>query len=377
MLNNSFLPYAETQFTYDKGNARLSVESPWVQLQVDIDRDRIDSVGDLVERLRDPDRVRRDAQVQEFLGFFADMPLVHCLPRALDCERVYHSLGDAILKSRGPVDFMTAINTFPEIDVASAFSYMPREWEWDYKAIAAECQVPGTELYDPFSVYTALRRKRLLFQTDHAQHAHHLIAYLDALKHADEKKFFEAMAIVLSQQYYVTGQCHACLDPASRTLGIIGDEIQAYAREEINHDRLILRSIEHLIEADPSSFTYMPEVKLEIEVIKYAGEHCALAFSALVSIMEGTVYPESDPVGDILRNTSRPDSHKGVEAHFQINKQGNHTAIPETFVAKLPAVSLDTVRIATLLTECTIRLDAGLAGSLHRYLKSNGFGLPN
>jgi hypothetical protein len=377
MLSNSYLPYPETQFTYDKRNARLSVESPWVQLQVDIDHHRLDSIGNVIEGLGDPERVQRDPEIQDFLKFFADMPLVHCLPRALAVDGHYHSTAAAILGSAGPADFMASINVFPAIDVASAFAYMPRHWEWDDSDIAAQSQVPGTDLYDPFSAYTALRRKRLLFQTGQAQDAHALIAYLNTLKHHDEGKFFEAMAIVLSQQYYVTGQCHACLDPAASTLTVIGEEIRAYANEEINHDRLILRSIEQLVKADPSHFTYMPEVQLEIEVIKYAAQHCALGFSTLVSIMEGTVYPASDPVGDILRNTSRPDSHKGVEAHFQINKQGNHTAIPETFVARLPAVSRDTVRIATLLTECTIRLDAGLAGSLHRYLVANGFALPH
>ncbi len=377
MRGSYYIPYAETEFNYDRQNAKLLVESPWVQLEVDIDHDQVDGIGRILQGLGDSAHVKDDAKTQEFLQFFADMPLVHYLPRALATDAIYQSSASKLLNSSGPADFMKTVSVFDDIDVNRAFSYMPSKWEWSDEEIAAESQISGTNLYDPFSVYTALRRKRLLFQTDFASDAHTLIAYLNTLKAADEQKFFEAMAIVLSQQYYVTGQCHACLDPAAITLSIIGDEIKAYAREEINHDRLILKSIEHLIEADISRFVYMPEVKLEIEVIKYAARHCALGFSALVSIMEGTVYPESDPVGNILKDTSRPDSHKGVEAHFQINKQGNHTAIPEAFVSKLPPVSRDTVRIATLLTECTIRLDTGLAGSLHRYLMANGFAVEN
>ena len=219
------------------------------------------------------------------------------------------------------------------------------------------------------SAYTAIRARRLEFQIANAHHAQKLLDRLEHLRINNEASFFDVMSVILSQQYYVTRECPHCLLPAIVNHLIISDEICAYMAEEQNHDRLILHSIRAISDAAPEAFYFSPEVKLEIEVIKYAARTCALGFSVLVSIMEGTVYPASDPVGDILLKSSRPKSHEGVETHFQINRGSNHTAIPETFVARIAPVTLETLGIMTRLAEVTIRLDAGLARTMLAYLE--------
>lgn len=76
----------------------------------------------------------------------------------------------------------------------------------------------------------------------------------------------------------------------------------------------------------------------------------------------------SDPVGDMLARSSKPSARVGVEAHFQINRRGNHTAIPETFVKALPPVTKRTIAMATRLAEVGIRLDSGLSQAVLKYL---------
>jgi hypothetical protein len=130
---------------------------------------------------------------------------------------------------------------------------------------------------------------------------------------------------------------------------------------------LILRSIRAISRLEPDQFVFMPGVKLEIEMIKQSAKYCAVSFACLVSIMEGTVYPEVDPMASLLLESSNPAASEGVEAHFQINKRANHTAIPETFVAALPPVNRQTVVTALRFTETTIAIDAALMGNLHNY----------
>jgi hypothetical protein len=364
----TYRPYPQTAFAL--GETGLTVSSPWLSIDVDIDAERRAPMQSLIEHLeRGQIDLGKGSEHQEFLQFFSGYPLLHVNPRKpVGVVASYESAAPELLAADGPRQFLHVINPFGDIDVESAFSYFPSAWGWDPAEILDASRIEGTELFDPMSVYTAIRSRRLDYQTTHAAQAHDLLARLTALKKNDEPAFFGALATLLAQQYYVTRECCSCLDPAIEQHTIIGDQIRAYKDEEIHHDRLILKSIRELSDRPTEEFFFAPEVRLEIEVIKYAAKTCALGFSALVSIMEGTVYPESDPVGDILRDSSKPGAHVGVEAHFQINRRGNHTAIPEQFVAELPPVTRQTVEIATRLSEVTICLDTGLARTMLQQL---------
>jgi hypothetical protein len=364
-----YVPYKQTAFTSTE--AGINVSSPWLSLDVDVEINHKSSIEQLVACVQSGNGLT-DAETQNFLGFFAGYPLLHAEPRTLAAggtASVYASDAEVLMRAAGPRQFLAAINPFAEVDVAEAFAYFPDVWEWSADEIAAASHIPGSDsLFDPLSVYTAIRAKRLEFQIENAEYAHKLLRDLETLRQSDEAHFFRILVILLSQQYYVTRECCSCLDPAIDYLLPIQNEIRAYKDEEGYHDRLILKSIRELTDQPTSELIFAPEVKLEIEVIKYAAQTCALGFSALVSIMEGTVYPESDPVGDVLKKSSKPSAHIGVEAHFQINKRGNHTAIPESFVKKLPPVTMQTVAIATRLAEVTIRLDSGLARTMLKHM---------
>lgn len=363
-----YTPYSQIRFAM--GDSEMKVSSPWLALDVAVEADKKPGLTALLNRLALSNPMLSDEQMQEFLGFFAHFPLMHVLPRSLKDEKIsaYESQGTDILTAKGPLQFLQAINPFEDLDVKQCFAYFPHAWEWDANDIAAASAIPGTTLFDPYSAYTALRARRLQYQIDQAGVAHTLLERVRALQETNPDAFFDIMATILAQQFYVTRECCACLDPAIAHHGMLSDEIRAYKDEEINHDRLILKSIRELTDAPTESFFFAPEVRMEIEVIKYAATSCALGFSALVSIMEGTVYPNSDPVGDILLASSKPSAHIGVEAHFQINRRGNHTAIPESFVRRIPPVTRQTIDIATRLAEVTIRLDTGLARTMMQRL---------
>lgn len=364
----NYSPYSQAKFNFLPDEALLIASCPWMTLTVDVTPENNEEVTAAVNALQGGNEGQQSAVVQRFLGFFEGFPLLNVLPRRCVVPSAisvpYESRQDEILGAISAKAFLAKINPFNDIDVDKALSYLPAGWLWDCNAIEDASRIDGTDTYDPFAVYTLLREKRLEYQVENAHWAVELISRLKLLREENEPKFFKAMAVILAQQYYVTNHCCDCLDPAVKYLSPISLEIAKYQEEELHHDRLILKSIKALVDEEPEKFQYAPEVRLEIEIIKYAAHSCALGFSALVSIMEGTVYPESDPVGDLLLESSKPDARTGVEAHFQINKRGNHTAIPEAFVRELPPVTRKTVQVATRLTEATIVLDAGLARSM-------------
>lgn len=365
-----YAPYQDTSFAM--GGNGLNVSSPWLSLDVGIDDDRKLALTQLLARIGEgKDDVLREAEAQEFLSFFAGFPLVHVMPRklSLGSTSTYSSAAPELLAAKGPRQFLEAINPFADLVVNDVFSYFDETWQWDVKEIESASRIPNSDLFDPLSAYTAIRARRLQFQVEKSSLAQDLLTRVTALRASDEASFFGVLATLLAQQYYVTRECCSCLDPAMAHHELIRDQILAYKNEELYHDRLILKSIRELSDMATEDFFFAPEVRLEIEVIKYAATTCALGFSALVSIMEGTVYPESDPVGDILKKSSKPSAHVGVESHFQINKRGNHTAIPEAFVMELPPVTQQTVEIATRLAEVTILLDTGLARTMLQRLE--------
>lgn len=365
-------PYESTSFTFDEGSSRLSIESPWVSANFDVLEETAGDVKRAVSLLSNRDKNVDTEVLQNFLRNFDDLPILQAVPRSISAENThYHSSAELLMSSTGPREFLQRINSFSDIDVERDLPYLPKTWSWNTDETAEASRIKGTDLYDPISAYTSIRHARLSYQMSCSEDAHRLIKWLNEKKQSDSDLFLSAMADVLSQQYYVTGQCAACLAPAAATHILISEEVNEYHEEELHHDKLILQSIRHLSDKDESAFVFMPEVKLEIEAIKYAAHHCALGFSALVSIMEGTVYPEQDPVGALLSDSPRPEAQKGVEAHFQINKRGNHTAIPERFVNKIPPVTRQTIDVACRLAEVTILLDTGLAKSLFRFFNES------
>lgn len=357
-------PYKQVDFTMT--NSGLTISAPWLSIEVDVDEEKKVGLSQVIDRLGSRINLKDDQETQDFLHFFSGYPLVHAYPRKYSKKDAapYASSAPELISAAGPRQFLEAINPFYDISPSIAFAYFPDTWEWDVSKITADSGIPNTRLYDPYSVYTAIRAKRLQYQIEQSSFSQSLLSRLEKLRELNEAAFFDAMATILAQQYYVTRECCSCLDLAIHHHKHIDQQIRAYKGEELDHDKLILSSIRELSNQATGDFFFAPEVKLEIEVIKYASEACALGFSALVSIMEGTVYPESDPVGDILRKSSKPESHAGVELHFQINRRGNHTAIPEQFVRNLPPVTKETVETATRLAEVTSRLDCGLARTM-------------
>jgi len=357
-----YVPYPSATFALS--GDKLSVGAPWLDLEVEVDESHQAAAHSALQRLHSGQRDGGDSQ---FFGFFAEHPLLHVVPRHFAGEFQPHDVNpnNVVLMSDDPRDFVRFIAARLELDPVSVFDLIGSCYEWSLAEALAASRLPNAEAYDPFSAYTYVRERRLLHQATRAEDAQRFLENLLELRRDNEPEFFRVMADVLAQQYYVTRDCQACLTPALDHLPEIRAQVVRYIAEEQHHDELILRSIRELTDKPADQFRFTKEIAIETEVIKYAAHVCPLAFACLVSVMEGTAYPERDQVSTLLAESSKPHSAKGVEAHFHINRDNNHTAIPETFVAVLPPISANVVKSALRMTEVAIKLDAALSSRMH------------
>lgn len=362
-----YQPYACTQFLQD--GKTLTAVAPWITLQVELD-------DDYAQLLSDPKFLRGsddNDKLQDFYAFFSEYPLLNVRPRpTLARTAPLVASEDTAALSRNPSALVSAMAQRLGLSYANS-KLLGHEYSWDPRPVLDSSRLPGTrDLYDPYSIYTAVRELRLAYQFGQIEKSAHVLSYLTRLKERSEEEFFEAITDVMSQQYYVTSKCTDCLNPALNNPHI-RDAVAAYIAEEQNHDRLILASIEAVSEKKPHQLFFAPGIMVETELIRYAAEVCPLSFACLVSIMEGSAYPEHDPVGLLLKESSRPHAARGIEAHFQINKSQNHTAIPETFVERLPPVTEEVALSALRMTEVAIKLDADMPRDMYdRFLGRYG-----
>ncbi len=367
MNEYSYQLYASTHLAWTNRHAgAMRLSAPWVALDIDID----DESMAIADRLINAQTGVAGEDVDAFLEGLKDFPVLHVMPRPLAAfaDKTYSCSHNPALTATGPLEFAKLFADGAGIEFADLAATLPTAWTWDADAVLRRALIPGADAaYDPYSVYTSIRELRLQHQMKKQPEGKGLIDYLVNLRDSDEATFFKCVTTVLAQQYFVTKECCACLEPALDHHAIIRSQIKDYIAEEINHDKLILRSIKAISPLRPDELTFMPGVRLEIEMIKRSAKYCAVSFACLVSIMEGTVYPDEDPLAALLLASSNPAASEGVEAHFQINKRANHTAIPETFVAALPAVDRQTVLTALRFTETTIEIDAAVMGNLHKY----------
>lgn len=365
--DKSYRPYACARFERD--GITLTAAAPWISLQVELD-------DDYARLLADPTFLQGGGdmeRLQEFYAFFKEYPLLNVLPRtALAVDAPLAARSDNAALAPDPNVLVAAMAHRLKVPYANP-QLLGHAYSWDPRPLLDFARLPGTRnLYDPYSIYTAVRELRLQYQFGQIGKSVDVLDYLTRLKERSEDEFFDAVTDVMSQQYYVTSKCTDCLHPALNDRHI-REAVVAYIAEEQNHDRLILTSIEAVSEKKPQELYFAPGIMVETELIRYAADACPLGFACLVSIMEGSAYPEHDPVGMLLEKSSRPHAARGIEAHFQINKRQNHTAIPETFVERLPAVTEQVALSALRLTEVAIKLDADMPHTMHeRFLERYG-----
>ncbi|PKM38152.1 MAG: hypothetical protein CVV06_02205, partial [Gammaproteobacteria bacterium HGW-Gammaproteobacteria-10] len=202
MNETNFIPYNSTKFEIT-GNSLL-VESPWLQIDAELDHDGQFFAKQALAQLSNLDKESLNQNSYKFFRNFSNYPVLHAVPRELFSDNIYDSSSDLLEKSQGPRDLINSLNRFSEVDIDRDFHYIPKNWQWNYDELLDMSRIEGSDYYDPFSAYTKIREMRLEFQTKVGHRAQKLMNALRHLRKNDEDKFFENMVVLLSQQHYVT-----------------------------------------------------------------------------------------------------------------------------------------------------------------------------
>lgn len=353
------LPYEEVEIIENRVKNDFTLITPWLSCDFMGDNRKVSKIKVLLgQNKRSSNKTTVDKRIDKFTQNFAQYPIYYVLPRKLkkskeQIETWSKESLSSILRTRELIKMAEDNNQrlFPN-----------EEWKWDIQDILNRSRLANSHQYDPYSVYTALRRNKLLDECNpHLNKTQALFAKLKILLHEDETKFFQLIALILSQQYYVTSRCVESLSPAIAIAGEAKTSVVQYIKEELHHDKLVLQSIRAIQDTDVSSDLFLNQTKVCMSLLRSSASFCFLAFCCLVNCFEGNGYSDADPLAELLKISTKPESFKGIHKHFLINKLGNHHAIGEKFVQFLPPVSQDEVIAAARITELMSKLQLDLS----------------
>jgi hypothetical protein len=233
--------------------------------------------------------------------------------------------------------------------ITNAFPFVP---QWDMVAILNECGIPGTTDYDPVSLYTILRRWRNKPATFKRFSATLHQQLKQCLTDQKDEVFFEMILLLLAQSYYITSNCVDSLTPALLASPYISAAVKQYIQEETGHHHLIWRSVKE-ITTEPGRINGLVfrEVITLMTMLKNCAGNYPVAFCCLLGSFEQSSQFESDPLGDLLLQSSKPTAANGINTHFRINKKGNHSEIGLDLVKLLPPCNKEQVLAATQYLE--------------------------
>lgn len=362
--------YPEASYGYNPDFGELEISLPWLKGQISLPRDAFN----------DPNEVTPMA-IEAFLNSSKGYFLNQDLPFLPFCQAIPRPLSDFDRNSVLPKDknevspdsplSLLSILGHEDIPAFTKSTYWPNQWSWDADGLIPETKIENTSLTDPISIYTAIRRLRSMNQLE-SKYAVQFGAGLNELLLRDEPQFFKTVQRMLVQSYYITSKCTDSLSPALPA-GAFGPEtLSSYIVEEKGHDKLVLQSLRILRTANPDlEENVYPETVILMKALKYTAAHHPVAFCCLIGAFEQTAQFASDPLVDLLIQSSMPEAARGIRKHFQINKLGNHSEIGLQLVTELPPASITEALQAIRFSELYVTLSEGIAWRTINYMQIN------
>lgn len=223
------------------------------------------------------------------------------------------------------------------------------DWTWDTEQALSFSQSPGG--YDPYSLFSVMRRFHLLNDLENNQTAA-LFEYLQSLS-SNEEQFKKASALILRQNHYVTVRCEEVVSAALPIALSADQEINEFIQAESGHDKIIGKAISSLgqqVEKVP----VIEVSKVLMDYFKFAAQKNLLAFSAVVDVFERSSYRKEDPFATLLKTGGLNQAGDMVDVHREINDSGDHENVAMGFLKNMKPLTesyaLEALRMAELNT---------------------------
>lgn len=334
----TYIPFPSLKTCWYNDKSGFTLSLPWVTLEIDVEQEDLPWIEKAITFLH----IDNNSEVvQKFLSALGDHCVAYIKPRIV-AENI-GIISEETLESiplQTPKELAEWIVGEGESLPNLPFSL---QWQWDLEEVCRIAKIEGKDLYDPVTVITFLRGLMLDADATTDQFRVNLPESLDRLRQHDEKKFFEFMKGMLRQTHYITQKFQEYAPASLANFPEATEEITQFLKEEKGHDKLMEHSLKILGCENPTEIDPSLEIILTMEIFKKAIETFPMAFVAMVGFFEGGEYGESDPIADVLKQSSLPDSALGYQRHFEINRQENHNHMVYTLAQKLPLQTYESV----------------------------------
>jgi hypothetical protein len=234
--------------------------------------------------------------------------------------------------------------------VAHAIS-LRAPWSLDLDELLEASRIMGTNDYDAISAYRYLMRWAFRAIAAPSGGRVSLFDHLASALDEDESRFFESAKHYLRQYHHVTSTSFECLLPAAEAMPFARDKVLEVTLEEKGHGGFTADSLKALGVREPALLPLGPHVSALMDCLKLAAHVNPLAFSCLFNVFEMPGEQDQDPMAALLARSSKPEAARGLQAHFQLNKDGAHFTSGFELVGEMTAVDEYTVVEAARLTE--------------------------
>lgn len=352
-----FEPYPELTFSRD-GTA-LSLICPWLALEVELEDSSLESIDLCLKKIKQKDFL--DQQVQEFLAFFSDYPILYVKPSKEKIVRKELALPSGKYELLNNLEINSG-------NIPWGLLFVTNSWSIDLDKVLDFAYI-GEGLYSPVAVFSYLNHF-IFSQSDSGDDIHQKLELILA---RDEKFFFELMKTILRQSYHVTHSCDRSISPAISLAVETKDAIQRYVNSEKGHHNLILRSFQCLDENPIESCYLMPETIVSMELLECVAKRCVTSFACSISLFEFGGFNECDPMASLLRKSSKPEAAKGLEIHFGINENEGHALVGLEFAKLIQPITVDSVFLACLAVETQIQLGNKIQKNILEIARAYGY----
>jgi hypothetical protein len=359
----TYIPYPSLRIRWHPHQKGFHLSLPWLSLEIEVNPEDLSWIYDATDTLNVP----TNEKVQKFFQLLSDYTAAYVAPRKLKevPEPLNSGLNSIPIKSiplESPLSFAQWI--MEDSSLTNLFRLKP-SWEWDTEEICRVSRMEETPFYDPVTVITFLRGLILEADAKTDQYRLNLSHILDRLRVHNENSFFTFMIGMLRHTHYITQKFQEYTPAILTNFAEATEEITQFLKEEKGHDKLMEHSLKALGCDHPENIFPALETRLLMEIFNKTIETSPLAFTAMIGIFEGGDYGEVDPLAEVLKKSSVPDSALGYQRHFEINKEENHNQMIYTLAQKLPLQSYESVIFTarTLELACYISTfsDQGLA----------------
>lgn len=347
-------PCPELKIEWAPDETSFRIMLPWIQTDIDVVFEERTWIKLATLYLH---HTPHHPLVQHFLGSLSSLPIAFQKKTSwVLSDKISVNFSKDMLQYLSPKGFLDFMNISANYELPHIF----KDWTWDLEVVLNKTYLADLGAYDPVASLTL----GLLFSWQKDAQMHYALwglpKALDLIRLQNESLFFDHMSLLLKSTLFITRQVPPLLIKAQEIFPAAQEVLQHFYLEELGHDRLMEKALKVLGSPIQDSFKIPEPLVLLMKLFEYTVNYSPLALTAFISLFEGRIYPDLDPLAKIIEKSSKPKAARGYAQHFHINKSHNHNNEAWKLMDLLPLQSEGEVIFMLRILELASHLIAAL-----------------